>query len=103
MKRHYEIMRIMRTKITDSREILESVLSICYVYDAVSYRVDDLNSMLSLMSSVVWYTDLIDYRLLFSPKNGCWKTIPKLCLWYCKFWCLSSRLLYLFGSNPSLR
>ena len=94
----------MRTKIPDSREIWESVQSICSVYDAVSYRVDDLNSMLSLVSLVVWYTDLIDlYRLLFSPKNRWWKTAPKLCLWYCKFRRLSSRLLYLFGSDPSLR
>jgi len=93
MKRHYEIMRVMRTKLPDSREIWESVQSICSVYDAVSYRVDDLNSMLSLISAVAWYTDLIDlYRLLFSPKNGWWKTVPKLCLWYCKFRCLSSGL-----------
>lgn len=54
MKRHYEIMRIMQTKIPDSREIWESVRSICSVYDAVSYRVDDLSSMLSLISSVVY-------------------------------------------------
>jgi len=61
----------MRTKIPDSREIYDSVTSIAYVYDAVSYRVDDLISMLSLLSSLAWYADLIDvYRHLFSPKDG---------------------------------
>lgn len=57
MKRHYEIMRIMRTKIPDSREIWDGVQSIFSVCGAVSYRVDDLNGMLSLRSSVTWYTD----------------------------------------------
>jgi len=35
MKRHYEIMRVMRAKIPDSREIYDSVASIRCVYDAV--------------------------------------------------------------------
>jgi hypothetical protein len=46
MKRHYEIMRVMRTKIPDPREIYDSEKSIRCVYNAVQYRVDDLTSML---------------------------------------------------------
>jgi hypothetical protein len=47
MKRHYEIMRIMRTKIVDSRELWHCVESVLYVYDAIGYRVNDLASMLA--------------------------------------------------------
>jgi hypothetical protein len=61
----------MRTKIPDSREIYDSVASIGYLYDAVCYRVYDLSSMLSLLSSLAWYADQIDvYRHLFSSKDG---------------------------------
>jgi hypothetical protein len=45
MKRHYEIMRIMRTKVVHSRELWYSVKSIFYVRDAIGYRVNDLASM----------------------------------------------------------
>ena len=45
MKRHYEIMRIMRVKVVDSRELWNSVASVLYVVDAIRYRVDDLASM----------------------------------------------------------
>jgi len=41
MKRHYEIMRIMRVKVVDSRELLNSIES---VKDAIRYRMDDLAS-----------------------------------------------------------
>jgi hypothetical protein len=61
-------MRIMRTKIPDSREIYDSVASIAYVYDAVSYRVDDLISMLSLLCSLAWYADLM-YIGIFSHQR----------------------------------
>ena len=90
IKRHYEIMRIMRTKIPDSREIYDSVASIACVYDAVCYRVDDLISMLSPSSSLAWYADQIDaYRHLFSPEDGSSETIPRLCVWNCEsFVCL---------------
>ena len=71
MKRHYEVMKMMRTKILHPREIWDSVDSICYVHDAVSYRVNDLTSIISLLSSVIRYADLIDvYRQFFSSKNG---------------------------------
>ena len=45
MKRHYEIMRIMRAKVVDSRELWNAVESILYLHDAIRYRVDDLASM----------------------------------------------------------
>jgi hypothetical protein len=44
MKHHYEIMRIMRTKIVDAREMSESTRSMLYVQEALRYRVDDLFS-----------------------------------------------------------
>jgi len=50
MKRHYEIMRIMRTKVLDSRELLEAMRSVYYIWDVVRYRVDDLTGMLVSLS-----------------------------------------------------
>ncbi|KAI9438361.1 hypothetical protein H4582DRAFT_257215 [Lactarius indigo] len=45
MKRHYEIMRAMRTKVLDSRELWYSVETILYVKDAIRYRVNDLTNI----------------------------------------------------------
>ena len=45
MKRHYEIMRIMRTKVIDSRELSNSLASVLYLHDVIRYRVDDLTSL----------------------------------------------------------
>ncbi|KAI9459300.1 hypothetical protein F5148DRAFT_1319727 [Russula earlei] len=42
MKRHYEIMRTMRTKVLDSRELWENRNSIACVQEALIYRVVDL-------------------------------------------------------------
>ncbi|KAH9077795.1 hypothetical protein EDB83DRAFT_2548774 [Lactarius deliciosus] len=42
LKRHYEVMRAMRTKVLDSRELWYSVETILYVKDAIQYRVNDL-------------------------------------------------------------
>jgi hypothetical protein len=42
MKRHYEIMRIMRTKIPSMHELLEGVRYPIYIRDAITYRVEDL-------------------------------------------------------------
>ncbi|KAI0298350.1 hypothetical protein B0F90DRAFT_1669084 [Multifurca ochricompacta] len=46
-KRHYEIMRIMRTKVLDSRELWGNVESILYVNDALKYRMNDLTNIFS--------------------------------------------------------
>ncbi|KAH9955358.1 hypothetical protein BC827DRAFT_878060 [Russula dissimulans] len=45
MKRHYEIMQIMRTKVLDSREIWHSVKSLPHVFNAINYRVGDLTDI----------------------------------------------------------
>jgi hypothetical protein len=50
MKRHYEIMRAMRTKVLDWRELGSGVESFISVKDAIQYRVNDLTSISSLIS-----------------------------------------------------
>ncbi|KAI9464119.1 hypothetical protein BJY52DRAFT_887705 [Lactarius psammicola] len=45
VKRHYEIMRAMRTKVLDSRELWSGVESILYVKDAIRYRMNDLTNI----------------------------------------------------------
>ncbi|KAH9052369.1 hypothetical protein EDB87DRAFT_1835857 [Lactarius vividus] len=47
MKRHYEIMRAMRTKILDQRELGSGIESFYTVDDAIRYRVDDLTNIFS--------------------------------------------------------
>ncbi|KAH9171872.1 hypothetical protein EDB89DRAFT_2070428 [Lactarius sanguifluus] len=47
MKRHYEIMRAMRTKVLDSRELWSGVESILNVKDAIRYRMNDLSNIFS--------------------------------------------------------
>ena len=53
MKRHYEIMRIMRVKVVDSRELWNSIESVLRVKDVIRYRVDDLASMFASSFSVI--------------------------------------------------
>jgi len=45
MKRHYEIMRIMRTKVVNIRDPFEGVEGILYVYRAVLHRVENLTGV----------------------------------------------------------
>ena len=45
MNRHYEIMRIMRTKIVNPRDLVEGESCILYVQDVITYRVEDLTSL----------------------------------------------------------
>jgi hypothetical protein len=47
MKRHYEVMRAMRTKVLDSCELRSAGESLSIVNDAVLYRMNDLTSKLS--------------------------------------------------------
>lgn len=63
MKRHYEIMRIMRTKILNMREILEGMQGIEYIEYAVFDRVQDLRRMSVSPSTVACYVNLM-YRQL---------------------------------------
>jgi len=60
MKRHYEIMRIMRTKVLDARELSEGMKSMSCIEDAIRYRVDDLTSLSACLSSALPYADLVD-------------------------------------------
>lgn len=50
MKRHYEIMRAMRTKVLDMRELWSGVESLHRVRDAMEYRMNDLTSTPSSIS-----------------------------------------------------
>jgi len=52
MKRHYDIMRIMRTKVLSMRELVEGAQGIMYIHNAVVYRVQDLKRV-SIMSLTV--------------------------------------------------
>jgi hypothetical protein len=60
-KHHYEIIRAMRTKVLDWRELGSGVESFINVKDAIQYRVNDLTSTSSLISltssvSLTWST-----------------------------------------------
>ena len=55
VKRHYEIMRVMRTKVLDNRELLYGIESIRYAKDAIQYRMNDLTSTSSPISLVDLY------------------------------------------------
>jgi hypothetical protein len=68
MKRHYEIMRIMRTKILSMREILEGAQGILYIISAIIYRVQDLTRASVSSSIVACYINMI-CRQLFSAKT----------------------------------
>jgi hypothetical protein len=59
MTRHYEIMRIMRTKVVNFRDLFEGKQGIVCVMKAVGYRVKDLTSV-SISSSVVRHINLIN-------------------------------------------
>jgi hypothetical protein len=60
MKRHYETMRIMRTKIINFRDLFEGKDDIFWVVRAISIRVKDLTSMLVLSSFATRHINLID-------------------------------------------
>jgi hypothetical protein len=49
MKRHHEVMRVMRTKIVDPRELSQCEESIFYVEEAIRYRVKSLTSMSAML------------------------------------------------------
>ena len=45
MKRHYEIMRVMRTKVVNFRDLFEGLEGVVYVYRAVLRRAKDLTGV----------------------------------------------------------
>jgi hypothetical protein len=70
MKRHYEIMRIMRTKVLDTRELWFSLDSILFVQDAIKHRVNNLISMSAALCSAALHAGLTNAaRYRFSEKN----------------------------------
>jgi hypothetical protein len=62
MKRHYEIMRIMRTKVVNARELSEGRDGILCVYRAVTDRIEELTSVSILSFSAAYHTNLTDPR-----------------------------------------
>ncbi len=58
MKRHYEIMRIMRTKILSMRELVEGMQGIMYIHNAIVYRVQDLKRVSVLSPSMSCYANI---------------------------------------------
>jgi hypothetical protein len=60
MKRHYEMMRIMRTKVVDHRDHDEAADSIYCVHDAIDYRIQDLASASVSSSTLACFVNLLD-------------------------------------------
>jgi hypothetical protein len=52
MKRHYAVMRIMRTKVLSMRELVEGAQGIMYIHSAILDRVQDLRRVSTLWSTV---------------------------------------------------
>jgi hypothetical protein len=67
MKRHYEVMRVMRMKVLDPRELWYGIKSISVVQDAIRYRTNDLTSMSVTLYTATRHADPINAcRYLFS-------------------------------------
>lgn len=64
MKRHYEIMRVMRSKILSMRELQEGMQSILYIHNAAVYRTQDLHRASVPSPAVIFYANLICRHLL---------------------------------------
>jgi hypothetical protein len=60
MKRHYEIMRVMRTKILSMRELLDGADGIIYIREAIMYRVQDLTGVSVLFIVPAMLTCFVD-------------------------------------------
>jgi hypothetical protein len=82
MKRHYEIMRIMRTKTLNMRELLEGAQGILYINEAVVDRVQDLTRISVLPSTAACYANLI-YRQLYSAETRSRETVSDFRFWDC--------------------
>jgi hypothetical protein len=63
MKRHYEIMRVMRTKVLSMRELVEGAQGIMYIHSAITYRVQDLKRVSILSPTVAYYANFICRQL----------------------------------------
>jgi hypothetical protein len=88
MKRHYEVMRIMRTKILSMRELQEGMQGILFINNAVIYRVQDLIRASILSPAMIFYANLICRKLL-SAKTRSSGTVTKLRFWDCGLFIIS--------------
>jgi hypothetical protein len=92
MKRHYEIMRSMRTKIISMRELQEGAQGILYIQEAIKYRVQDLTRASVSSSTVACYVNLV-LRQLLSAETRSRETVPKLRFRDCGFFIISRTAL----------
>jgi hypothetical protein len=88
-------MRIMRTKVVDSRELWYSAESVLYVYDAIGYRVDDLTSTSTPSFSAGWYVDSFNHVGNFSqqrldPEKQFESFAYGIASYFLSFWTVSS-------------
>ena len=67
MKRHYEIMRVMRTKVLDPRELDPRSDSLVTVTEAIRLRMDDLTSTPSSISLAVSVAYMVNAHRYLSP------------------------------------
>ena len=63
MKRHYEIMRVMRTKVLSMRELVEGAQGIMYIHSVIVNRVRDLKRVSILSFTVACYANFICRQL----------------------------------------
>jgi len=82
MKRHYEIMRVMRTKILNMRELMEGAQGILYINEAVVDRVQGLTRMPVSPSIGACYVNLI-HRQLHSAETRSREAVSELRFWDC--------------------
>jgi hypothetical protein len=82
MKRHYEVMRLMRSKTLNMRELLEGAQGILYINEAVVDRVQGLTRMSILPSTVACCVNLI-YRQLYSAETRSREAVSELRFWDC--------------------
>src|ERR1700761_8603401 len=98
MKRHYEIMRIMRTKILSMRELQEGAQGIVWIREAIFYRVQDLTCVSVSSSTVACYVNLTQTISLSRdsiPRNS--SKVSLLGLWVICHFPDSSTLLTCFA------
>ena len=88
MKRHYEIMRIMRTKLLSEHELQEGAQCIVYIQEAITHRVENLTRVSVSSSTAACYVNLI-CRHFFAAEARSRETVPKLHFWDCGLFIIS--------------
>lgn len=88
MKRHYEIMRVMRTKLLSEHELQEGAQCIVYIQEAITHRVENLTRVSVSSSTAACYVNLI-CRQFFAAEARSRETVPKLHFWDCGLFIIS--------------